>query len=989
MTTVEDLMTVAQTLNLPQWVVKIILILVVLRLLKIDIEKHITNLIRFFKSQVDYLDSDKRIFIRSRNNFIEHLLAEIKKIHVDTNWSDYYYTDLDAEVEVTNLNEGYKIKYIPSFIKRLIGIEKKNEVKRNLIEAILSSRSNSFLVIGEPGSGKTVSLHKLFKVLTTKCLKSKNTNTTIPIYLNLKYLRLKEDEINADKIHEWVIDQICIGQDRSVNDFVKHNFEDIFNDGNFFFLFDSFDEIPAIMDSDGNQKLIQEYSDAIYRFFNSATKCKGLVCSRPYRAPTGFMGQKIRILSLSNKKIKQALYKYLDQERELAVKLWQELSQNYNLLDITKNPFYLGLLTHYVTRHSSLPEKNYDLFDDFVNRRAEDDTDRLKGFDFTPEELVEAASTLAYSMIKAKDIGLNVRLDSINELVSSTDNSTQWTSRQLNNLIKALVYSKFGQLSDEDDENNRSFSFAHRRFHEYFCASYLKQIDNYTPLSEYVEQDKWREVIVLLCEVLPSDNLDDLYQYSLNNLSLGIEAEIGTEERKKAVETIQFLKDGFHGRIKDIPTELREKCSEFIQSQLDIANTLDQKKALEGVILVTDDSAQKIFEIALQSDSDWIKENVITSCKILDIVPKEIGISLRKYIFSTYEKTNIFKKYPSYSVHLSPYDTLKPYHLYMKLLFFFAIVQMASYLVLLSYGIIFNHQIVLLLLASIVGFLILPLRESSRKMKKRTSSLSKFSRYNISFVATYFVFSFLTKESTLFKGEFTSENSTLMVAILVLYFGYLYIDSIFRRLVYYWPRNVKEIINYAVEGIKLLPRQIYNLIISIKVNFRKKVLFGALLAIVLAGSIELLVLWLEAFMIIINNSPRSSIDIIYAENNLITGTLMLSEIIISAGFGIYVFIKQIWKSTKLFIGLGKDFLKIKNIQNNNQLQPSTLSDSMKILSGFKTDYYKQQYIIQLPKWIPFDQDIDVLIREAENNTSGTKDELFKIVEYYEKISPYT
>lgn len=986
MTTLEDITTVTQELNLPDWAVKIILTLILLKLLNIDIVKYVWNAICILKSKVDYLDGNKRRFINSRNNFIEHLQSEIKKIHMDTNWSDYYYTDLDAEVEITNLNEGCKIKYIPSSIKRLIGIEKKNELKRNLIEAILSSKLDSFLVIGEPGSGKTVSLHKLFDRLAKKCLKSKNTKATVPIYLNLKYLRLKEEEIAADKIHEWVTNQICTGQDRSVNEFVKHNFEKMFAEGQLFFLFDSFDEIPAIMDSDGNQNIVLKYSDAIYNFFNSATKCKGLVCSRPYRAPTGYMGQKIRILPLPTKKVKEALYRYLDQEHELAVKLWQELTQNYNLLDIIKNPFYLGLLTHYVTKHNSLPEKNYDLFDDFVNQRAEDDTDRLKSFNFTPKELVEAASNLAYSMIKAKTIGLNVRLDSINELISSTNESNRWSSKQIDNLIGALVYSKFGQLTDEDDVNSRSFSFAHRRFHEYFCASHLKQIHNYTPLSHYVNEDKWREVIVLLCEVIPSDKLDDLYQYSLHNLSLGIKAEIGTEKRKKAIETIQFLKDGFHGRIKDVPIELREKCSEFIQSQLDIANTLDQKKALEGVILVTDDSAQKIFGIALQNDSEWIKENVIKSCRILDRVPKQIGASLREYIYSMYEKTTIVNKYSSYDVYLSSHDALKQHHLYMKLLYSFAIIQIISYLVLFSYGIIFDPIIVVIILSSIIGFFIVPIPRSF-KTQKRKFPLNKFSRYNFTFILSIITLEFVSTNSILLRGESILENSTLMTGVVVLSFLYISIDIIFKHLVNYWPHNINEVFEYIKKFIQTLPRQIYNLIQDIKVNFREILSASAAFTLVIAIVTPLIYLGSEGIRIFLNNPLDASIYIIYEEYNYIIASLIILEIVLMIIVAVVLILIQAGKSSISLISLSKDHLKIKRIQNNLQLQPSTFSNSMNTLNGLKTDYYKKQYINQLPKWITYDQNIDILIREAEKNNSGVKDELFKTVEYYEKRSP--
>ena len=209
-------------------------------------------------------------------------------------------------------------------MKNLIRITRAPRIEKNLVRAIERSRSHAFLVIGDPGSGKTVSLRHLFLRMANSCISSKNKSIVCPIYLNLKYLNLKEDELSDDAIHEWIIKQLRLRKDRSVYDFIDKHFERMLNDGNFFFLFDSFDEIPSVMDVQEDKRIVQNYAKALDGFIHSY-RCKGLVSSRPYRAPKVLIGQKMIIRPLSDKRIKNALYTYL-QEPSLADQLWHQLS---------------------------------------------------------------------------------------------------------------------------------------------------------------------------------------------------------------------------------------------------------------------------------------------------------------------------------------------------------------------------------------------------------------------------------------------------------------------------------------------------------------------------------------------------------------------------------------------------------------------------------------------------------------------------------------
>jgi hypothetical protein len=177
--------------------------------------------------------------------------------------------------------------------------------------------------------------------------------------------------------------------------------------GLFFFLFDSFDEIPAIMDAQEDAEPVKAYALALNRFLHGMHGCRGLVASRPYRAPKIFVGQRMTIKPLSVKRIRSALEKYLTHHSHLAKRIWQDLiCERDDLLYIASNPFYLNLIARYVADTRRLPVRQYDLFEHFVQSRVYVDEERLRSFGLAPEETVNKASILAYTMSSTSDIGL-------------------------------------------------------------------------------------------------------------------------------------------------------------------------------------------------------------------------------------------------------------------------------------------------------------------------------------------------------------------------------------------------------------------------------------------------------------------------------------------------------------------------------------------------------------------------------------------------------
>jgi hypothetical protein len=198
--------------------------------------------VRNFLSRRFYSQADKD-FVEVRNLVVQHLIYEVQRLNREADWNDFHYTALEAEVEVDPALDTFTqrsnrvlgwLRTIWASLKGTI-VSPAARTEKDLVHTIMRSTSRAFLIIGDPGSGKTVSLRHLFLRMAEKSVKSKDKSATIPLYLNLKRLNIPPDDISANGIRGWVIEQLQAGQDRTIFNFLEDHFETILAHGNFFF----------------------------------------------------------------------------------------------------------------------------------------------------------------------------------------------------------------------------------------------------------------------------------------------------------------------------------------------------------------------------------------------------------------------------------------------------------------------------------------------------------------------------------------------------------------------------------------------------------------------------------------------------------------------------------------------------------------------------------------------------------------------------------
>src|SRR5262249_52415833 len=138
--------------------------------------------------------------------------------------------------------------------------------------------------------------------LAERGARSADPAAQIPLYVNLKELTsLDPNGPTVDLIKQFVFDNIRRG-DADTAVYVRENWDDYRDQNLWFFLFDSFDEIPAVPNAATGSPLIRRYAEAIQQFLAGMSPCRGILASREFKGPDTLPWQKFRILPLGETK---------------------------------------------------------------------------------------------------------------------------------------------------------------------------------------------------------------------------------------------------------------------------------------------------------------------------------------------------------------------------------------------------------------------------------------------------------------------------------------------------------------------------------------------------------------------------------------------------------------------------------------------------------------------------------------------------------------
>ncbi|KAF3998513.1 NACHT domain-containing protein [Glaciimonas immobilis] len=578
------------------------------------------------------IGTEKKRNIRRRQQFCSVLDADLAYMAKAENWNDQYFTDLEAEVETEG---GYYISAVDKLRKKkFAGIRRVS----SLISAIDSSSERTILLVGDPGSGKSVALRHLAKQLAGRGRNSKNQKIIIPLYLNLRELEAAPGiSIDADLIKQFVSDNIRRG-DADTSTYVRENWQNNKENGIWFFLFDSFDEIPDVLHAATGSPAVRQYSQAIRQFLDGMGECRSVLASREYKGPEALPWKKFRILPLGSERQSELVKNsFLDADQIELVH--QHLATDRSKLG--NNPLFLTLLCRYVKDEGAQPVNDHQLLTSHIERLASREPEYiLKKYHLTSQQLIEGARTLAVAFAENSALSLAPKIDEIYSVLED-----RFSLDQLQSLISALVDVKIGRNDVATArQGDRRFAFSHRRYQETLFANFLASNPTYISPVDLLLEPQWREYSVTLLQTQSVEAIFPILQAatnilvkrSLNQVKL-CRKQIGQYaigyfdwSTEPFIRILEILQEGLARRLIDVPDELSTAIFHLLEPRWTDGDYYDRYMAIKLGGLLPEVVLTRYLRVALEDELTELGAIAFKQCVYLRDASLELNRLIRK-----------------------------------------------------------------------------------------------------------------------------------------------------------------------------------------------------------------------------------------------------------------------------------------------------------------------------------------------------------------------
>ena len=570
----------------------------------------------------------QKIEVRRRQQFSRVLKSDLVMLSKAENWNDQFFTDLEAEVEA----EG---RYYASGLDRM-RLRKSHGLRRasSLMEAISASLDRCLLLVGEPGSGKSTALRHLAYQLAERAIKSRRVACAVPMYVNLRELPpAPADGPTADFINDFVLDNIRRG-DSDTADYVREHWDEYKERGNWFFLFDSFDEIPAVLHAPKESGVVQRYAEAIRQFLDGMGDCKGLLASRLFKCPKDMPWPRLTIMPLNRKKQEELVrntFLSLDQKRVV---------ERYLALDdsvLCSNPLFLALTCRYVKEHNSAPASDQRLIIKHIIRLASRQPDyMLRSYALSPDQLLEGAMQVAALFAENQSLSLSPTWD---EIVAAWPVEVE--GGQVERLLTALADMKIGRCDvPEARVGERRFAFSNRLYQETLFVEVLAADPSYIQPYNLLTDNRWRDYTVALLQSQPVEMLGGvldeaerlLGEAMLYKRDVEVLPEFGGQLRYSdwgdddyARYLLFLVQDGMIGRRSDLPKSFSDKAAALLMSRWGTGDIVDREWVLRLISLLPDNMYAECLRYAAGSRSDWLQRAAFYKSIHLSHIPSDVS----------------------------------------------------------------------------------------------------------------------------------------------------------------------------------------------------------------------------------------------------------------------------------------------------------------------------------------------------------------------------
>jgi hypothetical protein len=531
------------------------------------------------------------------------LAQRLSFLDIETQWDDEFFAPLEAEVEISTAS---------SRRKKLV----------DLMRALRSEQdAQIILVLGDPGAGKSVALRKLAKDLLAEV----RSTGRLPVYVNLKEWAAarswsETDPPTASDLSAFILSRLR-GISVAVDDFLAKYFDRMLDRGRFFFILDSFDEIPAVLDTGEASWLISSLSRALADFFISQDAGRGVVSSRFYRRPKlpGNSVATLEIRPFSDARIYEALTRSGKLSKSTVDELFTSRSE---LVPTARNPFAAALLRMYAELNGgALPANQIHMYESYVASRLGVSADKMFEYSLSAQDVIAGATQVAWAMFGAADVGLEAPLGRLEQLLPHV------------NVRAVAIVLRFASLARLSEAADPKFSFVHRRISEYFVARHLMENPSVVALQAIPTDSRYRDALALYCEIGEDKNVGSIADFCWSEIirveKLGSAAS--GADGLVSVHCLRFLRDAFGTRLEMI--RFRQELANYVIGKIrPEGDLLAAKLALEASGLLEAASANSVFIAAMDSGNAWLSDASLRACRNIKDIDLGLESRLREYL---------------------------------------------------------------------------------------------------------------------------------------------------------------------------------------------------------------------------------------------------------------------------------------------------------------------------------------------------------------------
>lgn len=573
-------------------------------------------------------------------NFCEKLQDRYKQLSRKDGWRDYSRYGWDdskfVPLEILAKNRANDKKILE--YKDLLSCIRRNRVFysfQSLIDLLKQKPIKTvFYLVGDPGSGKSVTLRKLCLDLLEE---AKNTKK-IPVYVNLKKWN---HEWTATKppsqkdLIDFIINTLKSGDENQfVNKFIDTYFLQLLEEGRWYFVFDSFDEIPCLLGSGNTTEIIESISALLHTFLISGKQNGGIVASRLFNTSPEQLKAEVTlsIQELNDEKIKKILNKNIDHSMDVIDKLFKERE---DLVVLCRNPLWLSLFVDYVQVYGTkFPQKQIDVYDHYIDNSLYKFNGRLKEAGLTKEDVISAATELTAFMQQSTMYGLECPCEDVYRLSGGKEH---W--KRCLDLLKCMELCRF-------DDKEQTVSFIHRRFQEVFLA---KNFNNGTIVPDYSKiiptSSGLRDALELYCEI-NEEKAFEIARFCWNIVKENMQyrTSLDNEGSRKLINTLYFMVGAFRNQ-KSALEEFGSEFEELVIKNLDTDTHFIVQLALVNTLALFDEKNDSIPQMVLRTfelKNRWLDDVIVDNCRLIKKPDKRIVEYFIRFFYQ--QKESVYKR---------------------------------------------------------------------------------------------------------------------------------------------------------------------------------------------------------------------------------------------------------------------------------------------------------------------------------------------------------